>query len=241
MGKNVVITQFLTKIPDEKTDQDLEEVDIIEKTHDLYESTAKFGIELHTLVNSSNKITPPSLEKIIQVEPFANYPSNKGRFLRWEVTFEYLLQHPEIEKAAIVDASDVEMLNYPFEQVKSGMLYVGDEDNDLTGTTITNDAKPGYLSEFISKNRHLQLLNTGVLVGTREMLLEFLAVMVKLTAEDAVNEKFFPEQAHLGDFEMGIACYILYKFFPEHVCHGRLVTTHYKYYERNSKAWFKYK
>ncbi|WEV51798.1 hypothetical protein OZX69_03620 [Lactobacillus sp. ESL0731] len=241
MGKNVVIAQFFTNMYDRQRGQTIENIDIVKETHDLYESVAKFGVELHTLINFKNETTPPPLEKLIQIKTLEDYPCYKMYFLRWEVTFEYLLQHPEIEKAALVDAGDVEMLNYPFDQIEDDMLYVGDEDNDLTGTIITNDAKPLYLSKFIDKNRHLQLLNTGVMVGTRKTLLEFLAIMVKLIVEDFKNEKFHPELPHLGDYEMGITCYILYEFFQNRTCHGRLVNTRYKYYERNSSAWFKHK
>ncbi|WEV40106.1 hypothetical protein [Lactobacillus sp. ESL0681] len=241
MTKNVVIAQFFTNMYDGQRGQTLQNIDITDITKDLYESVTGFNTELHVIINFENPTTPPPLEKLITIEPFKHYLNNKLYFLRWEVTFDYLLKHPEIDKAALVDAGDVEMMNYPFDDVKEGIIYVGDEYIDLTGGIVTDDNKPKYLVDFVKKNRHLQLLNTGVMVGTRKTLLEFLAILIKLIVEDARDEKFYPDQDHLGNFEMAITCYVLYKFFPERICHGRKVNTHYRYDEHNTTSWFRHK
>ncbi|MDF7638642.1 hypothetical protein PT285_04410 [Lactobacillus sp. ESL0791] len=240
-NENVVIAQFFANMYDAQRDCTLEDVDIVAITKKLYESVAKFDVELRVLINFKNKTTPPPLEKLVSVDFFRHYPNNKFYFLRWEVTLNYLLQHPEIKKAALVDAGDVEMLNYPFDDVQEDTIYVGDEFVDLTGSIIVHDSKPAYLADFVAKNRHLQLLNTGILVGTREILVEYLAILMKLVVEDAKNEKFHPEEAHLGSFEMALTCYVLYKFFKGRICSGRKVSTHYRYFEHQSSAWFKHK
>lgn len=241
MGKNVVIAQFLTNMYDPLENQTLTTIDIVKETHKLYQSVARYGIELHTLVNFDNQADPPELQKVIKIEPFTHYPSDKFYFLRWELTLEYLLNHPEIENAALVDAGDVEMMNYPFDDIEENKIYVGDEEQNLTAQIVVDDDKPEYLDDFIKQARYLQLLNTGVVVGSRKILLEFLSVMVRLFTEDANNEKFYPEVAHLGDFEMALVNYVLYTKFPKRLCHGRKVTTYFVYYERNSSAWFKHK
>ncbi|WEV40108.1 hypothetical protein [Lactobacillus sp. ESL0681] len=241
MTKNVVIAQFLTNMYDTQRGQILQNVDATDITKDLYESVARFDTELHTIINFKNPTTPPPLEKLITVEPFKHYLNNKLYFLRWEVTFDYLLKHPEINKAALVDAGDVEMMSYPFDDINEEIIYVGDEYSDLTDSIVINDIKPPYLNNFIQKNRHLQLLNAGVLIGTRKTLLEFLAILIKLIVEDARNKKFYPDQDHLGNLEMSLINYVLYRFFPDRIQHGRKITNKFKYDDRDSQAWFKHK
>ncbi|WEV43348.1 hypothetical protein OZX56_07550 [Lactobacillus sp. ESL0684] len=241
MTKNVVIAQFLTNMYDTQRGQTLQNVDVTDITKDLYESVARFDTELHTIINFENPTTPPPLEKLITVEPFKHYLNNKLYFLRWEVTFDYLLKHPEIDKAALVDAGDVEMMNYPFNDVNEGIIYVGDEYNDLTDGIITCDNKPYYLNNFIQKNRSLQLLNTGVMIGTRKTLLEFLAILIKLIVEDARDEKFYPDQDNLGSLEMALTNYVLYNFFSDRIQHGRKITNQFEFDDRDSQAWFKHK
>ncbi|MDF7638678.1 hypothetical protein PT285_04600 [Lactobacillus sp. ESL0791] len=241
MGKNVVIAQFFTNMYDALLKQTLQNVDIVKETHNLYESVARYDLELDTLINFVNHTKAPKLQKFITIKTFNHYPSNKFYFLRWEITFDYLLRHPEIENAALVDAGDVEMLNYPFDDLEKDMLYVGDENLNLTCFIIADDNKPKYVADFTEKGRYLQMLNAGILVGSRKILLEFLAIMVRLIVEDAKNEKFHPEKAHLGNYEMSLVNYVLYNMFPGRVCHGRKVATRFTYYERNSSAWFKHK
>ncbi|MDF7672397.1 hypothetical protein PT281_03850 [Lactobacillus sp. ESL0701] len=241
MGKNVVIAQFFTKMYNAQNNEIMTDVDIIKKTQQLYASVSRFGLELHTLVNFKNENTVPPLQKIINVEPFSHYPSDKFYFLRWEVTFEYLLKHPEIEKAALVDAGDVQMMNYPFADLQEDTLYIGDEGVDLQTEIIKNDSKPRYLAQFIRQNCHLQLLNAGVLVGTRQVLLEFLGILTELYVQDAYEQTIHPDEEHLGNYEMSLVNYIAYQCFTDRLCHGRQVVTRFQYFERTSAAWFKHK
>ncbi|WEV37587.1 hypothetical protein [Lactobacillus sp. ESL0677] len=239
--KNVVITQFFINLYDTNHNRTVTNTDAVELTHTLQESVARFGIELHTLINFTNTGKVPPLQKIVKVDLTDKYPVGKIYFLRWVVTLEYLLQHPEIEKAALVDAGDVEMMNYPFDDIEDDKIYVGDENNDLTVPIITHDGLPAYMKNFLDRNRYLQLLNTGVLIGTRKVLLEYLTIFVKLVTQDVMDSKLHPELSGLGNWEMAIANYILYKLFPEQIQHGRQVNTLFQHSQRNTESWFKHK
>ncbi|MDF7683809.1 hypothetical protein PT287_09890 [Lactobacillus sp. ESL0679] len=239
--KNVVITQFFINLYDTNHNRMVTNTDAVELTHILQESVARFGVELHTLINFTNTGKVPPLQKIVNVDLNNKYPEGKIYFLRWVVTLEYLLRHPEIEKAAIVDAGDVEMMNYPFDDLDPHTLYVGDENNDLTVPIITQDGLPDYMRNFLDHNRYLQLLNTGILIGTRKVLLEYLTIFVKLVTQDVMDSKLHPGLLGLGDWEMAIANYILYKLFPSRIYHGRQVATLFQHTQRETESWFKHK
>lgn len=92
-----------------------------------------------------------------------------------------MVQHPEFENVALVDVSDVEVLNYPFDQVKDDTLYFGDEFKYLDTGIIKDDAKTPEMKAFFDENPELQMLNPGVIVGTREIIiLKFRKRLLKL-------------------------------------------------------------
>ncbi|WEV51801.1 hypothetical protein OZX69_03635 [Lactobacillus sp. ESL0731] len=239
--ENVVITQFFTNLYNAETKQAVKDVNIIKETQALQESVAKYGIELHTLINFKNSFPVPELQKIVELDSVTNNATDNIYLLRWVVTFDYLLKHPEIKKAAIVDAGDVEMMNYPFDEVDDQTLYIGDENNDLSDAIITTDSQPDYLRNFTIRNRNLELLNPGVVIASRDVLMEFLAILVKLIVEDTQNKKFAPDQAHLGEYDMALLNYVCYQMFPERLCHGRKVCTVFQHSQTFTNSWFKHK
>ncbi|MDF7683414.1 hypothetical protein PT287_07855 [Lactobacillus sp. ESL0679] len=234
--KNVVIGEYLAKDINKP-------VDLVGISQRLVASVSKFGIETDIVVNFENKQKLPPLVKVTQYQPFAHYPYQglKWFFTRWEFAYEYLLAHREIDQAALVDIGDVEMLNYPFNEIEDNILYIGDENNDLNTYIINDDGKPDYLADFTQKNKYLQLLNAGVLAGTRATLLEFLSIFMKLYTDDTVQEYLGHGDTHFGFFEMAIVNYIAYTFFDGRICHGRKVATRFMYNEQSVKSWFKHK
>ncbi|WEV51813.1 hypothetical protein OZX69_03695 [Lactobacillus sp. ESL0731] len=234
--KNVVIGEYLRNDP-------TKEVDIAKVSQKLTTSVGRYQIETDILVNFKNEQELPPLVKTIECQPFAHYPHQglKFYFARWEFAYEYLLRHPEIDQAALVDVGDVEMMNYPFKDIKDNVLYIGDEYNDLNTYIIEDDGKPDYLTDFTRKNKYVQLLNAGILVGTRATLLEFLSIFMKLYTDDTAQEYLGQGSTHFGIFEMAIVNYIAYTFFEGRICHGRKVASRFMYADRNVGSWFKHK
>ena len=72
-----------------------------------------------------------------------------------------MVQHPEFEKVALVDATDVTVVNYRFDQVEDQFLYFGDEINYLDAGIIKRDPKTPEMRNFFEENPELQLLNPG--------------------------------------------------------------------------------
>ncbi|MDF7669456.1 hypothetical protein [Lactobacillus sp. ESL0703] len=234
--KNVVIGEYLTNEPEKA-------VDLAEISRQLTTSVSKFGVETDILINFKNDQELPQLVKAVECQPFAHYPYQgvKFYFSRWEFAYKYLLKHFEIDQAALVDVADVEMMNYPFNDIEDNVLYIGDEYNDLNTYIIEDDGKPDYLADFTHKNKYLQLLNAGILVGTRKTLLEFLGIFMKLYTDDTVQEYLGQGNTHFGIFEMAIVNYIAYTFFEGRICHGRKVASRFMYADRNGESWFKHK
>ncbi|WEV40102.1 hypothetical protein [Lactobacillus sp. ESL0681] len=240
MGKNMVITQFFVNMRDTQPDHQVVNHDVVELIKPLYKSVARYDTELTILGNFVKLAEKWPLLNVVQVDPH-NYLSDNMYFLRWEVTYEYLLHHPEIDQAALVDAGDVELLNYPFTNLQDDILYIGDEYNYLDDPIVKNDLKPSYLNDFVERNQYLQLLNPGVIVGSRKILLEFLEIVIKLLTDDLVASKFTANQEHLGSFDMGLINFVTYNYFNERLCHGRKVTTRFRNEEHAVKSWFRHK
>ncbi|MDF7639147.1 hypothetical protein PT285_07005 [Lactobacillus sp. ESL0791] len=241
--KNAVIAEYLIKINEPQHNVTKSSVDLNKLSYRLTNSVSKFGVETDILVNFKNTQNLAPLVKAIYLEPFGHYPKKglKLYFARWELAYEYLLQHNEIEQAALVDIGDVEMMNYPFTKIDDNILYIGDEYNDLNTYIVQDDAKPNYVTDFIKRNKHLQLLNAGILLGTRAVLLEFLGIFMKLYTDDTVQEYLGQGDTHFGNFEMAIVNYIAYNFFSGRLCHGRKVSSKFMYNDRLIKSWFKHK
>lgn len=158
------------------------------------------------------------------------------------MAYDFLQAHPEIEKAVLTDAKDVVMLNYPFDEIEDGILYIGDEWKRLGDVDIVaNNASPQYMKEFSAKNALRTLLNIGVIGGTREVLIEYLGIMVKLITDEQLKVHQGDEHAGLGPFEMEIGNYVAYRYFADRLVHGRKVTTVFKGFQEQSSAWFKHK
>lgn len=163
-------------------------------------------------------------------------------FQRLLLAFDFLKAHPEIKKAALTDAADVTMLNYPFDNVQEGILYMGDETSPIFNTSIiiSNDA-PTYMRDFIWENNDLPILNLGVMVGTRDVLIEYLGIMVKLITEAELKVKQGDASYNLGHFEMLISNYVAYRYFSNRLIHGREVSTIFNGFQERSSVWSKHK
>ncbi|KAF0370617.1 hypothetical protein JIO05_08420 [Pediococcus acidilactici] len=242
---NIVISEFITKMEDVLYHKDNSNVDILSKVAQQADSLKHFQVPYYVLTNEPSQkridnlnITNVDLKKIYQ-----NYPDMTLYFCRIFMAFYFLQAHPEIEKAALTDATDVTMLNYPFDKVKPNVLYMGDETNFLFVNDLVIDRDdPEYMTNFFLENGNLlPTLNLGIIVGTRATLIEYLGTMVKLLTEAKLKFKQGNAAYHLGQYEMGISNYVAYKYFSDRLVHGREVSTVFSGFQTHSSAWFKHK
>lgn len=150
---------------------------------------------------------------------------------RWQTAFWFLQKYPEIERVALVDSWNTQMLQNPFPNVEEGKIYVADELNDFSNLN-TMKMPLEDVSNFIDQNATLQILNPAVIVGTREMVLEFLGLLLNFQRQINVEEKDPYTLINLFN-------YVLYRYFDSRVIHGRLVSSIMGFQQSNSDAWFK--
>lgn len=237
---NIVISEFIVGMNDDLYHQDNSNVNIVEKARKQAESLARFEVPYYVLTNGSAQAGEGNLH-IEHVELF-EYPRLTLYFYRILMAFDFLQAHPEIKKVALTDAGDVTMLNYPFDDIEEGKLYMGDETSSLYDTRIVieND-NPQYMQDFIYENGHLPILNLGIMAGTRDTLIEYLGIMAKLITDEEVKIAKNIEGAQLGNFEMAISNYVAYRYFNDRLVHGRKVGTIFHGEQSISGAWFKHK
>lgn len=242
---NIVVSEFITKMEDLLYHEDNTHVNIADKVAKQAYSLNRFQVPYYVLTNepSQDKIDNLHIVNVNLEKIYRNYPDMSLYFCRIFMAFYFLQAHPEIEKAALTDATDVTMLNYPFDRVKPDVLYMGDETNFLFVNKLVIDRNdPEYMTDFFLENSNLlPTLNLGIMVGTRAILVEYLGIMVKLLTEAKLKFKQGDPKFHLGKYEMGISNYVAYKYFNDRLVHGREVSTIFSGYQEHSSAWFKHK
>lgn len=210
------------------------------RVEELRKSAEYYMTPVYILTNGDDVDTSNNLQ-ILHDDIKINEYGLSIYFLRWKMALDFLIKHPEVEKVALVDATDVKMINYPFDLVNENKLYIGDEFKDISTGIVEADTKPLYIEEFFSENPQLQLLNPGVIIGTRAIIVEFLTIFVeKFTDAQLKTMRNIPNN-NFGQYEMALVNYIAYRYFNRRLIHGRKVSTIFAYNEKSSSAWFKHK
>ena len=146
-------------------------------------------------------------------------------FQRWLSQYQYLRDHPEIDNVFCVDATDVKLLNNPFDNIVKNILYVGDEESKI-GCLWMSKHFPKII-RLLDQNE--TLLNCGVVGGDRQTVMSL--------CHD-IPRYYFDDPKHTGVMEMGIFNYLCYTKY--NIEHGRHITTRFKHYEETN-AFFKHK
>lgn len=144
----------------------------------------------------------------------------------------YLRAHPEVDKAFLVDATDVEMLGSPWAEMKPGTLYVGYEPTVVATPWMTKNFPKLLTPAFLAEHGMKPLLNVGVMGGDRQTLIEVLQAMVTLHFDD-------PEAS--AEMDMGLLNVVAYDRLEGRVFTGPRVVTTFRANERNTVSWFKHK
>lgn len=144
--------------------------------------------------------------------------------------YQYLISHPEIEYAFVVDANDVVMLNSPWDKLDKTHLYVGYESKPIDIAWMVNNFKQTVDESFLTDNLGRTLLNVGVIGGHRNTLIAFYRQM--LADWEDISEIM----------DMGVFNKTAYSSaWRDRIIWGPTVTTVFKAEERNAVAWFKHK
>lgn len=94
-------------------------------------------------------------------------------FARWLHIYQFLRAHPEYHLVWCTDGTDVEMLREPWAEMEPGKIYVGSEHKTYADEWMKANHHGKAYSEFIEQHRDEQLLNAGLLGGSREDVMEF--------------------------------------------------------------------
>lgn len=181
-----------------------------------------------------------SLNTVIMPAPKVYY---NVYHLRWLYIYNYLRENENIGRVWVTDGTDVEMLLNPFQSMKSGVLYTGSETKTLTGDPWMQDAhKHARLQEFMSTNGYKQLLNAGLIGGSREDVMRF-AQRIIMFYEDFKSERYWgwekSKEEEVGD--MATFNLVAYEYFSDRLSYGSNVNTVFKAEERTSYSWWKHK
>ena len=154
-------------------------------------------------------------------------------FGRWAEYYQHLLDNPGIDNVFCVDATDVEMLNNPFQHFKQGELYVGDEKKVVGIPWMFEKHKNGFLVKFIRGNKDRKLLNAGIIGGSSYDIREFSRRM---------NQLFILNDHDLGIGDLGAFNYVCYNEYADKLITGEMINTEFKKFDTENKvAWWRHK
>ncbi|MEC5119112.1 hypothetical protein VT648_15965, partial [Lactiplantibacillus plantarum] len=122
---NVVITEFIINMDNVYHDYDNTNLDVSERVKEQAQSLDEHDVPFYVLTNSPDQVVDKDKFHIVNIELFQHYSGISIFFYRLLMAYDFLQAHPEIEKAALTDASDVTMLNYPFDNIQDDTLYMG--------------------------------------------------------------------------------------------------------------------
>jgi len=151
-----------------------------------YADRLKKSVDLHgqrlVVLNNIEQRTDGNTEYVLTGSSDDPY---KNRFLK---ALHYLIAHPEIDNAWIVDSGDVTMQNNPFPDMKPGKIYVGSETtNKLNCEWMILNTPNAYYKTWLKQNFGRTLLNCGLLGGSRQDVIDYLTKMFYVWGYNPAN------------------------------------------------------
>lgn len=162
-------------------------------------------------------------------------------FQRWQSIYQYLRSNPKVGRVWCVDGTDVEMLRNPFPEMKDGVLYVGSEPSTLRNRWMLKNHPDTALQEFMKANPNLQLLNAGLIGGSRDLVLRFAHAITRFWFDDHIDWIMGWESHRAGIGDMAAFNYVARTQFGDVLSWGTHVNTIFKAEERNDVSWWKHK
>lgn len=215
-GKNVVIACYFAGFNDSQ--RGVEWKPDLAAVQPLKKSVENLGYEfilIHNCFNLPNRVQ-------IYDNPY---------WARWYAQYIYLRDHIEINKCFVVDSTDVEMKNDPFDFVKVGRLYVGSEQTTQYSSWMRQNFTDRAVVNSLRINALHPLMNCGVVGGTRHMVMEFCKDMYEYYFNSRTADKL----------EMGYFNYLCNTKYRKMLEYGNHITSQFKAYDNNTRAWFRHK
>ena len=239
----VILGSYLTGINDpQRSTQWKTDVNAVAPYLESIRSRGIRAVLLHNCFHDGHCAThPQSLYDARQWLSESKYPDNPYYNKFW-LPLCWLKQNVGLRYAFVTDSTDVELVRSPFgmdcekDVLKSGRLYVGDEHRPVGIPWMLKPGNAvGFVGDFIKNNRN-KLINSGVMGGNYELLVEFLEDII------ATYDDVYLECGKIPDFDMGVFNYVCYseKWWP-YIEYGRHVTSVFKAYDKNTNAWFRHK
>lgn len=224
--EDVVITVFFTGAPDPQRQNMKWNADISQLNALMNSMKGQKLIVLNDCFDSDTPV--PEGVELVRVGTNLN-----PYFQKWLSVWEYLRDHKEVRKVFVTDATDVEMLKNPFDQVLDGKIYVGSETIQTHNNWMIANHRVQFIQVFLRQNAQKILLNCGIVGGSREDVMSLSRKM---------NQLYYDNQGNVGNFDMGLFNYVARTFFSEKIVIGPHINTKFKAYEINNKeAWWKHK
>lgn len=162
-------------------------------------------------------------------------------FARWLHIYQYLRAHPENHLVWCTDGTDVEMLREPWAEMEAGKIYVGSEHKTYADEWMKANHHGKAYSEFIEQHRDEQLLNAGLLGGSREDVMEFAHRIIRIYYRIESHRFWKMEAAPATLVDMG-AFGMAAKSFGDRIVTGPKVHTIFKTDGFGKEtAWWKHK
>lgn len=225
--RNVVLTCLYGKDPDPQRPKNrmaLSEVDTL--------ASSIQGADLVVTTDLDGEITGAEIRR-------SELSGSNIFFKRWLDAYQYLRDHSEVQWAAVVDATDVEMLHEPWRDLEEGVLYVGSEPSILSNTWLRQNHPDRAVQELINSDPRGTLLNAGVVVGDRKTVMRF-AHRVAGHFYDRERNRFYNRDTDGRDLgDMGAFNVVARSGFK--LSYGPHVTTVFRANEKNGWSWFRHK
>lgn len=218
--RDIVLSSYFTSGPDFQRKDSYWEPDY-EQINGLKSSVESHGAEF-VLLHDCFVGKPNRVECTMDVY--------MNRFLR---AYEYLRDHEDVRRVFMVDATDVVMLNNPFDHMEFGKIYTGDEQAKLSIRWIRERAQLEPFRTFVMSNLNLQLLNAGIIGGSREDVMTLLHDVVTMYSD-----------ALMKGNDMVILNYLMRTRHAHKLVHGTgLVNNRFKSFEPTEAGteWFMHK
>nr|DAG79581.1 MAG TPA: putative glycosyltransferase [Caudoviricetes sp.] len=162
-------------------------------------------------------------------------------FARWLHIYQHLRAHPEYRLVWCTDGTDVEMLREPWTEMEPGKIYVGSEHKTYAEEWMKANHHGKAYSEFLEQYRNDQLLNAGLLGGSREDVMDFAHRIIRQHYLIESHRFWKMESAPETLVDMG-AFGMAAKSFGDRIVTGPLVHTIFKTDGFGKEAaWWKHK
>ncbi len=221
--RSVILTCYLNSVPDVQRGKTWEADYSV--MSELIKSANKNKLELVILHNCFNEPDTEYVKHVFVEQGIDPY------FQRWLTQWQYLRNNPDIDKVFCVDATDVEILRNPFKELDERVIYTGDEPTILGCPWMKNITRLSSMRDYFLENRTKTLLNCGVVGGSRENVMNICKDMFEAYFGDCKSETI----------DMPVYNFLVYTKYKDIIEHGRKITSVFKAYEIDSKAWFRHK